>query len=134
MQNIEQSDGVRSILELLKWVFGLDLDIMSWGAGQYARELQEKLLLYECHWQILEHLNSIKPGAIVFTETDQIEDALPVFDLKQRVDRKAKQVECMVHYKKTHTNINECEGKIKPSSLYEEKNHQGICGRGAGLM
>ena len=31
---------------------------------------------------------------------------LPVLDLKQTVDRKTKQVECMENYKKTHTNIN----------------------------
>ena len=29
-----------------------------------------------------------------------------MLDLKQKGDRKAKQVECMVHYKKTHTIIN----------------------------
>ena len=56
--------------------------------------------------EILEHLNSIKPDVIVFTKENQVEDTLPVLDLKQKVDRKTKQVECMVHYKKTHTNIN----------------------------
>ena len=29
-----------------------------------------------------------------------------MLDLKQKINRKTKQVECMVHYKKTHTNIN----------------------------
>ena len=62
---------------------------------------------------ILEHLNSIKPGVIVFTKEDQVDDTLPVLDLKQKVDRKTKQVECMVHYKKTHTNI----------SVKEKSNH-----------
>jgi uncharacterized protein (UPF0335 family) len=56
--------------------------------------------------EILEHLNSIKPDVIVCTKENQVEDTLPVLDLKQKVDRKTKQVECMVHYKKTHTNIN----------------------------
>ena len=56
--------------------------------------------------EILEHLNSIKPDVIVFTKENQVEDTLPVLDLKQKVDRKTKQVECMVHYKKTHININ----------------------------
>ncbi len=37
---------------------------------------------------------------------DQEVDVLPVLDLKQKVDRKTKQVECMVHYKKTYTNLN----------------------------
>ena len=35
-------------------------------------------------------------------------------DLKQRVDRKTKQVEYMVHYKKTHTNINVKEKSNHP--------------------
>ena len=39
------------------------------------------------------------------------------FDLKQRVDRKTKQVECMVHYKKTHTNINVKERSNHPPSM-----------------
>ena len=47
--------------------------------------------------EILEHLNSIKPDIILFTKENQVEDTLPVLDLKQKVDRKTKQVECMVH-------------------------------------
>jgi hypothetical protein len=64
--------------------------------------------------EVLEHLNNIKPGVIVFTKED---DILPVLDLKQRVDRKTKQVECMVHYKKTHTNINVKERSNHPPSM-----------------
>ena len=67
--------------------------------------------------EILEHLNNIKPGVIVFTKEDQEDDVLPVLDLKQRVDRKTKQVECMVHYKKTHTNINVKERSNHPPSM-----------------
>ena len=74
---------------------------------------------------VLEHLNGIKPGVIVFTKEDQENDVLPVLDLKQKVNRKTKQVECMVHYKKTHTN--QCKRKIEPSSLYEERSYQSVC-------
>ena len=55
--------------------------------------------------KILEHLNGMEKGVIQFTKEEQKEDILPVLDLKRKVDRKTKQVECMVHYKKTHTNI-----------------------------
>ncbi len=82
---------------------------------------------------ILKHLNNIKPGVIVFTKEDKKDDVLPVLDLKQRVDRKTKQVECMVHYKKTHTNINVKERSNHPP-LYEERNHQGICRQSASIM
>ncbi len=51
---------------------------------------------------VLEHLNNIKPRVIVFTKEDKKDDVLRVLDLKQGVDRKTKQVECMLHYKKTH--------------------------------
>ncbi len=64
--------------------------------------------------EILKHLNSIKPDVIVFTKEDQEADVLPVLDLKQKVDRKTKQIECMVHYKKTHTNINVKEKSNHP--------------------
>ena len=67
--------------------------------------------------EILEHLNNTKPGVIVFTKEDQKDDVLPVLDLKQRVDRKTKQVECMVHYKKTHTNINVKERSNHPPCM-----------------
>ena len=52
------------------------------------------------------NLNSVKPGVIVFPKEDQENDILPVLNLKQKVDRKTKQVECMVDYEKTHININ----------------------------
>ena len=66
---------------------------------------------------VLKHLNSIKPGVIVFTKEDQENDVLPVLDLKQKVNRKTKQVECMVHYKKTHTNINVKERSNHPPCM-----------------
>ena len=53
--------------------------------------------------EILDHLNTIEPGVIVFTKEDQVGDVLPVLDLKQIVDRKTKRIMCSVHYKKTHT-------------------------------
>lgn len=56
--------------------------------------------------EIFEHLNGIEPDVVIFTIEGQEEDVLPVLDLKQMVDRKTKQVDRMVHDKKTHTNIN----------------------------
>ena len=52
---------------------------------------------------ILDHLNAIEPGVIEFTKEDQECDTLPVLDLKQKINRKTKKIECYVHYKKTHT-------------------------------
>ena len=40
--------------------------------------------------EVLAHLNSIKPGVIVFTREDQENDILLVLYLKQKVDRKTK--------------------------------------------
>ena len=67
--------------------------------------------------KILEHLNEMENGVIQFTKEEQKEDILLVLDLKQRVDRKTKQVECMVHYKKTHANINVKEKSNHPSYM-----------------
>ena len=66
--------------------------------------------------RILVHLNSVKPGVIVFPKEDQENDILPVLNLKQKVDRKTKQVECMVDYEKTHTYKQQCEGKVQTNS------------------
>ena len=55
--------------------------------------------------RVLEHLNSIKPDVIIFTKENQVEDTLPVLDLKQKLNRETKLVECTVHYMKTHINI-----------------------------
>ena len=70
--------------------------------------------------KILEHLNGMEKGVIQFTKEEQKEDILPVLDLKQRVNRKTKQVECMVHYKKTHTNINVKEKSNHPPYMKKE--------------
>ena len=67
--------------------------------------------------EILDHLNIIEPGVIVFTKEDQEGDVLPVLDLKQTVDRKTKKIECSVYYKKTHTNINVKERSNHPESM-----------------
>ena len=64
--------------------------------------------------KILEHLNGMEEGVIQFTKEEQKDNILPVLDLKQRVDRKTKQVECMLHYKKTHTNMNAKEKSNHP--------------------
>ena len=147
--------SVRSIMELLKWMFSLancEFDgkhyvlgsgLIGLGAtGEIAMIYLEEFQLrametspypldhgfcyvddseLKCKEgqseEILEHLNNIKPGVIVFTKEDQEDDVLPVLDLKQRVDRKTKQVECMVHYKKTHTNINVKERSNHPPSM-----------------
>jgi hypothetical protein len=67
--------------------------------------------------EILDHLNSIEKGIIEFTKEEQENDVIPVLDLKQKVNRKTKQIECTVHYKKTHTNINVKERSNHPSSM-----------------
>ncbi|KAL9986884.1 hypothetical protein ACROYT_G001093 [Oculina patagonica] len=67
--------------------------------------------------EILDHLNTIEPGVIVFTKEDQEGDVLPVLDLKQTVDRKTKKIECSVYYKKTRTNINVKERSNHPESM-----------------
>ena len=67
--------------------------------------------------EILDHLNTIEPGVIVFTKEDQVGDVLPVLDLKQTVDRKTKRIMCSVHYKKTHTNINVKKRSNHPESM-----------------
>ena len=66
---------------------------------------------------ILDHLNAIEPGVIEFTKEDQECDTLPVLDLKQKINRKTKKIECSVHYKKTHTNINVKERSNHPESM-----------------
>ena len=50
----------------------------------------------------------------MFTKEDQEDDVLPVLDLKQKVNRETKQVECTVRYKKTHANINIKEKSTHP--------------------
>jgi hypothetical protein len=64
----------------------------------------------------LEHLNNMVRGIIHFTKEEQEVDILPALDLKQKVDKKTKQVERMVHCKKTHTNINVKERSNHPRS------------------
>lgn len=56
---------------------------------------------------MLEHLNGVEPNVILFTKEDQGKYVLPLLDRKQKVIRKTKQVECVIHYKKTHTSIKE---------------------------
>ena len=144
--------GVNSIMELLRWMFGLTyceyngkhyvLDSGPIGlgtTGEIAKICMEDFQirpmntspcpLDQWYWYvddselkckkedsetILEHLNGMEKGVIQFTKEEQKDDILPVLDLKQRVDRKTKQVECMVHYKKTHTNINVKEKSNHP--------------------
>ena len=147
--------SVRSIMELLNWMFGLTycefegqhyvLESGPIGLGAtgeiamiYMEEFQIRVMetsphpLDQWYWyvddsemkckkdqsdEILEHLNNIEPGVIVFTKEDQEGDTLPVLDLKQKVDRETKQIECMVHYKKTHTNINIKEKSNHPPNV-----------------
>ena len=47
--------------------------------------------------EILDYLNTIEPGVIVFTKEDQEGDVLPVIDLKQTADRKTKKIEYFFH-------------------------------------
>ena len=67
--------------------------------------------------EILDHLNTIEPGVIVFAKEDQDGDVLPVLDSKQTVDRKTKRIMCSVHYKKTHTIINVKKRSNHPESM-----------------
>ena len=80
----------------------------------------------KCHTEnserILEHLNAIEKGVIVFTKEEQHEGSLPVLDLKQNVNRETGEVECMVHCKK-HTHQHKCERKVESSTLHEERHH-----------
>ena len=56
-----------------------------------------------------------------------------MLDLKQKVNRKTKQVECMVHYKKTHTNINIKE-KSNHSPCVKKGIIKGFAGRALALF
>ena len=67
--------------------------------------------------KMLENLNEMEKGVIQFTKEEQEGDVLPVLDLKQIAGRKTKQVECMVHYKKTYTNINVKEKSNHPPCM-----------------
>ncbi|PFX29623.1 hypothetical protein AWC38_SpisGene5605 [Stylophora pistillata] len=67
--------------------------------------------------EILDHLNNIEPGVIIFTKEDQEGDVLPVPDLKQTVNRKTTKIMYSVHYKKTHTNINVKKRSNNPESM-----------------
>ena len=55
--------------------------------------------------RILDHLNSIEPGVIVFTKEEEENNKLAALDLGLNVNRKTKKVEFNIHYKKTNTNI-----------------------------
>ena len=61
--------------------------------------------------EILDHLNTIEPGVIVFTKENQVGDVLPVLVL----------VMCSVHYKKTHTNINVKKRSNHPESMHMKR-------------
>ena len=68
--------------------------------------------------QILDHLNNIEPGVIVFTKEDQEGDVLhQSWILKLRVSTKPRNIGCTVHYKKIHTNINVQERSNYPNSM-----------------
>lgn len=70
---------------------------------------------------LLEHLNSIEKGVVEFTKEEQENDILPMLSLKQKVNRNTKQIECTVHYKKTHTNV-----KVKERSNHPPCMKKGI--------
>ena len=63
----------------------------------------------------------------MFTKEDQEDDALPVLDLKQKVNRETKQVECTVHYKKTHTSINIKEKSNHPPCVKRAYTARALC-------
>ena len=70
---------------------------------------------------ILDHLNSIEPGTIIFTKEEEEDNQLPALDLEMNVNRKTKKVECNVHYKKTNTNIT-----IKKNSNHKDSIKKGV--------
>ena len=76
--------------------------------------------------KILNHLNSIEPGIIVFTKEEEENNQLAVLDLELNVNRKTKKIEFNVHYKKTNTNIT-----IKKKSNHKESIKRGVI-RGFG--
>ena len=51
--------------------------------------------------RILNHLNSIEPGVIIFTMEEEEDNKLAVLDLGFNVNRKLKKIEFEVHCKKT---------------------------------
>lgn len=83
---------------------------------------------------ILDHLNSIEPDVIVFTKEEQDGEALPVLDLKQMIDRKTKKIQCTVHYKQTHTNINIKEKSIHLEGMKKGVISQRFCRQGTSIM
>ena len=71
--------------------------------------------------RILNHLNSIEPGVIIFTMEEEEDNKLAVLDLGFNVNRKLKKLEFEVHYKKTNTNIT-----IKKKSNHKDNIKKGI--------
>ena len=71
--------------------------------------------------EILNHLNSIEPGIIIFTKEEEENGKLPSLDLELNVNRKEKKIEFNVHYKKTNTNIT-----IKKKSNHRESTKRGV--------
>ena len=71
--------------------------------------------------QILNHLNSIEPGIIIFTKEEEVENKLASLDLQMNVNRKKKKIAFNVHYKKTNTNIT-----IKKNSNHKESIKKGV--------
>ena len=71
--------------------------------------------------KILNHLNSIEPGIIVFTKEEEEDNKLASLDLELNVNRKKKKIEFNVHYKKTNTNIT-----IKKKSNHKESIKKGV--------
>ena len=71
--------------------------------------------------EILDHLNSIEPGTIVFTKEEEEDGKLPSLDLELNINRKQKKIEFNVYYKKTNTNIT-----IKKKSNHRESIKRGV--------
>ena len=59
---------------------------------------------------------------------------LPVLDLKQTLDRKTKKIECSVHCKKTHTNLNVKERSNHPDMARNSGHRNGARTRLLGNM
>ena len=83
--------------------------------------VDDSVLKTERAQAILDHLNSIEPGVIIFTMEKEENNQLAALDLEFNVNRELKKVEFNVHYKKTNTNI-----MIKKRSNHKESIKKGI--------
>ena len=103
----ELSGAEQNFPELNEWPWYVDDSVL--------KAIREK------RKRILNHLNSIEPGVIIFTMEEEEDNKLAVLDLGCNVNRKLKKLEFEVHYQKTNTNIT-----IKKKSNHKDNIKKGI--------